>query len=237
LFDNDQGVAYFPIMPQATFFNLLPERRAEILEVCFEEFALNDYRNASVSHIVRKLQLAKGSFYRYFEHKMDLYAYLIDQATGMRMENVRELLADPEQDFFELLVENFRARIQFDLAHPLISGFLYNVMQERNEEELGNMLLHTKFQIVQWVKPILTAQQERGKIRRDLDLDLLAYAVVQMQMGIYDYLAMTFQIDFRENIRNRQPVLSVPEDTLARVVSHFSEILRSGLTHSLSFSI
>lgn len=224
-------------MPLSTYFNLSPERQAEILEVCFEEFALNAYRNASVSRIVRKLQLAKGSFYRYFEHKMDLYAYLIDQATVKRMENVRELLADPEQDFFELMVENFRARLQFDLAHPLISGFLYNVMQERNEEELGNMLLHTKFRIVQLVRPILAVQQERGKIRTDLDLDLLAYAVVQMQIGMYDYLAMTFQIDFRENIRNRQPVLSVPAEALTKTVSHFSEILRSGLQPGGSYGV
>ena len=219
-------------MPLSTFLNLNPARQAEILDVCFEEFALNDYRNASVSRIVRRLKLAKGSFYRYFEHKRDLYAYLIDQATVMRLENVRERLADTEQDFFLLMVENFQARLQFDLQHPLIGGFLYNVMQERNEEELGNLLLHTKFRIMQVVKPMLAAQQERGKIRTDLDLDLLAYSVVQVQMGIYDYLAMLFQIDFRENIRNRQPVLSVPKEILNHIVSQFSETLRSGLQPS-----
>ena len=61
-----------------TFINLSPERQKEIIENSLKEFALNEYQTASISNIVTDLGIAKGSFYRYFESKKDLYFYLID---------------------------------------------------------------------------------------------------------------------------------------------------------------
>lgn len=216
-------------MPLSTFYNLARTRQQEILEVCFEEFALNDYLNASVSRIVRHLKLAKGSFYRYFEHKMDLYAYLIDQATLMQVAHVAELEEVHGRDFFDLLIEHLQAKLEYDCKHPLVSGFLYNVMQERNADQLGNMSLHTKFRIMQTVRPMLEARQMQGAIRTDVEVDWLAYVVLQMQIGIYDYLALVHQVDFRENIRKKESVLSLSKEVLNQVVRQFAETLRSGL--------
>ncbi len=53
-------------MPQATFFNLPEEKRQKILECALDEFAAHDYDSASVSKIVAKAGIAKGSLYQYF---------------------------------------------------------------------------------------------------------------------------------------------------------------------------
>ena len=64
-------------MPKQTFFNLAESKRDAFLELAIDEFAKNDYKNASISRIVEKAGIAKGSFYQYFENKADLYLYLI----------------------------------------------------------------------------------------------------------------------------------------------------------------
>ena len=68
-------------MPKQTFFNLPEEKRDLIVDLAIEEFSGHDYDLASVSRIVSKANIAKGSFYQYFEDKQDLYFYLLDLAS------------------------------------------------------------------------------------------------------------------------------------------------------------
>lgn len=72
-------------MPKPTFFNLSEEKRHSLLEIAIEEFASNNYNNASISRIVARAGIAKGSLYQYFEDKKDLYLYLLDLATEEKM--------------------------------------------------------------------------------------------------------------------------------------------------------
>ena len=50
-------------MPKETFFNLPDDKRRRILDVVIDEFADNDYANVSISRIVARAGIAKGSFY------------------------------------------------------------------------------------------------------------------------------------------------------------------------------
>lgn len=72
-------------MPKPTFFNLAEEKRQALLDIAIEEFASNNYHNASISRIVARAGIAKGSLYQYFEDKKDLYLYLLDLATEEKM--------------------------------------------------------------------------------------------------------------------------------------------------------
>ena len=60
-------------MPYETFFNLPEEKRQTIFDILLEEFAENDYNSVSISRIVNRAGIAKGSFYQYFEDKKDLF--------------------------------------------------------------------------------------------------------------------------------------------------------------------
>ena len=72
-------------MPKQTFLNLPEEKRKAFLEIALEEFADNDYNTASISKIVEKAGIAKGSVYQYFEDKQDLFMYLLDVANKEMM--------------------------------------------------------------------------------------------------------------------------------------------------------
>jgi AcrR family transcriptional regulator len=218
-------------MPTSTFLNLEAKKQREILNVAYQEFALNSYEKASLSLIVKNLSIAKGSFYRFFESKLDLYKYLIEDAIRIREEIIRKELNQPLNDVIDLFNERLIILMNFDLEHPLYSGFLYNVLMEINHEELGNIMLDTKKKMMAEVKKVLKVQQKEGSIREDLELDLMAYSLVQMQIGIYDFLTIKYKINFRDAILEEKPLISIPASELMLTVKSFLNIVMTGLVN------
>jgi len=216
-------------MPLQTFLNLPENRQQEILNVAFEEFALNEYKVASISHIVKKLKIAKGSIYRYFENKKDLYFYLIKVGSEMRFNEIDDLFSSSESDLFDAITENFARKIKFDLQHPLISGFMYNVIQEKNNEEIGNIQLQSKKQIIEIVIEILEPYIKSGKIRSDISIYDMAYLITQVQWGMYDYLELKYNLSFRENVKNKKPVFTIPHEKIVEDIRSFTALIRNGL--------
>lgn len=62
-------------MPKQTFFNLPAEKRQRLLDAAQVEFRTYSFSEASISHIIERANISRGSFYQYFEDKADLYAY------------------------------------------------------------------------------------------------------------------------------------------------------------------
>ena len=71
-------------MPTQTFHNLPPDKREKIVELALEEFSERPYAQASLSRIVARAGIAKGSIYQYFTDKFDLYRWLIVEEVGRR---------------------------------------------------------------------------------------------------------------------------------------------------------
>jgi AcrR family transcriptional regulator len=66
-------------MPAATFFALPAERRDRLVREAIREFSDHPYAQASLSQIARRSRIAKGSFYQYFDDKLDLYRWLVTE--------------------------------------------------------------------------------------------------------------------------------------------------------------
>lgn len=65
-------------MPKQTFLNLPEEKRTSIANAAIEEFAEYGFEASSINRIVANSGISKGSFYQYFEDKMDVFKYLMD---------------------------------------------------------------------------------------------------------------------------------------------------------------
>ncbi|MDX2246099.1 MAG: TetR/AcrR family transcriptional regulator [Bacteroidia bacterium] len=204
------------------------ERREEILQICFEEFAQRDYQGASVSNIVRRLNLSKGGFYRYFKDKKDLYLHLLDHGMQMRMKQVQNLFAQSE-DFQELLVENFYQRILFDLNNPVVGQFLYNVNLEGYSEDLGDSMIQVRGNILNIIKQMVKSFAVKGKIRNDISEDIIAFIVFQTQLGVYDFLLTKYGLHPHKKNITENPTRLIPEKEIMETVSAFTKILIHGL--------
>jgi len=109
-------------MPKQTFLNLPEEKRKTFIAVALDEFANNDYNTASVSKIVEKAGIAKGSLYQYFEDKQDLFLYLLDVANQEMMAHVTQTPPpDPNADFFTTLRWQMSVTVQAAVRFPIHS--------------------------------------------------------------------------------------------------------------------
>ncbi|MDD2498558.1 MAG: TetR family transcriptional regulator [Desulfitobacteriaceae bacterium] len=68
-------------MPKSTFYHLPKDKQNKVLEVCKEEFESNTIANANVASIVKKLNIARGSFYQYFESLEECFFTVLEKET------------------------------------------------------------------------------------------------------------------------------------------------------------
>lgn len=112
-------------MPKPTFANLPAAKRQAIIDIAIEEFAAHPYATASVSRIVARAGIAKGSIYQYFENKQDFYLYLLAYAAQAQLALLGELTPpDAEQGFFELLRWQMSVSLRVGIAAPHLTQLM-----------------------------------------------------------------------------------------------------------------
>ncbi|WP_406542043.1 TetR/AcrR family transcriptional regulator [Clostridium ljungdahlii] len=88
-------------MPNKTFFNLPKERQKEIIEISIKEFSNHDFDSSSLNRIITNLKIAKGSFYRYFSNKTDLYIFLINYTLNKQLAYITNF--KPEEEHLDAI--------------------------------------------------------------------------------------------------------------------------------------
>jgi TetR/AcrR family transcriptional regulator len=117
--------AYNLDMPKQTFLNLTDKKRNQLVATALKEFADRDYNTASVSKIVERAGIAKGSFYQYFKDKQDLYLYLVAIASQKMLDFIAQTPPpDPDADFFETLRWQMAASVKVAVKFPMHSKLL-----------------------------------------------------------------------------------------------------------------
>ena len=96
-------------MPKPTFHALPAERRDRLVNEAISEFADRTFAEASLSQIAVRSRIPKGSFYQYFEDKLDLYRWLVtEEAPRAKRAFIDLTKPAPADDYwagFEALIE------------------------------------------------------------------------------------------------------------------------------------
>ncbi len=113
-------------MPKSTFNNLSVERQQEILNACRAEFTELSFEKASVAGIISRLNIARGTFYKYFENLEACYFYLLSKET---IEMHKLFMNAMEANNYDLSasLEDFGERI----AHELYQKKTYGLYRSR----------------------------------------------------------------------------------------------------------
>ena len=92
-------------MATERFLKLSQDKKDRILQAARHEFARVPFEDASINQIIREAGISRGSFYTYFEDKMDLLHYVF-RDEGMKNEQYfRELLLRKQGNYWEALHE------------------------------------------------------------------------------------------------------------------------------------
>ena len=126
-------------MPTQTFANLPAEKRIRIIKAAKEEFSQYSFYDASINRIIKEAQIPRGSFYRYFENKEDLFLYLLKEYKNDISNRINNMTHDRVGNFFSLHFMLFDY-ITNKAMEPAHSKFLINVFT-RTDIKLAEHLM------------------------------------------------------------------------------------------------
>lgn len=172
-------------MPTSTFDNLPAAKRQAIIDLALAEFAEHPYPVASLSRIVERAGIAKGSIYQYFANKQDLYLYLIEYAARRQLELLAaEAPPDPGIGFFELLRWQMQASVRVGLTEPLLTRLMYRATTDQLpfHDEVARRLQSVGEGHFQG---LLARGVERGEIEPTLDLELVAFVLRRLTADLH----------------------------------------------------
>ncbi|MCX6028241.1 MAG: TetR/AcrR family transcriptional regulator [Chloroflexi bacterium] len=160
-------------MPNQTFFNLPDEKREQILQIAMDEFAENDYGHASISRIVARAGIAKGSFYQYFADKGDLYAYLL----GLLAEAKTRFLSldhpDPQHiGIFAYLRWTIEVGLVFTLTHPKLTQIGLRAINAGNFPKAFDTQVREA--TLAFYRQLVEVGKQQGDIAPEVDPELAA---------------------------------------------------------------
>jgi AcrR family transcriptional regulator len=139
--------------------------RAALLAAAREVFAECGYPGAGVRDIVRRTDLASGTFYNYFDSKEAIFAAVLEEVGGEARARVRSArLAAGPGGFVEA---GFRAFFAFIAADPELFAFL-----DRNAEALLPAALNE------------LREDLEGRLDAGVDSDYTAHAMVAVGLQV-----------------------------------------------------
>ncbi len=185
-------------MPRPT-----PEQRREaIVATARRLFAEHGYHATNIAMVAGELGLGHGTFYRYFDNKLDIFGHVVDGVVA----DLAAALADEAPDAATSLSE-YRAQVErigrrlFDVftADPHLARLIF--VESVGIDEAITAKVRTALDLV----AALTASYlqngiARGFLRRDLDAEVTARV---MNAAILEAVQQVLAADERERERDR----------------------------------
>ena len=206
-------------MPRASFQQLPPERREEILATAAEEFAARGFQGTSYNQLLARLGLGKSSAYHYFEDKADLFRTAVAENYAKWFRSLSTLAPPTDRAgfwryVFELNLNGFR----FMLEDPTSAALMQCVLREATSLEQVLGAEQVLAAIDQYHQMILATGQRLGAVRTDLPLARLS--LLSRAIGAAEDQAFVQEVrrDGREAVAARLPAIAQQlTDMLRRV--------------------
>jgi AcrR family transcriptional regulator len=217
-------------MPRSTFFALPAERRERLVREAIVEFSERAYAEASLSQIAERARIPKGSFYQYFEDKLDLYRWLVtEEVPRHKREFLTNVAAD--QDFwtsFETLVERGMA---FLVEHPRLARLSAAAADPAGSEDVRGLHLAICEAGVAEFRSLLKQGVERGAIgSAELNLDVAARLVAAIVgPGLTDVVLQELGAELHEVLASDSLRKRLGPTRRRRLARQAVLLIRSGL--------
>lgn len=111
-------------MPEALFHQIDSEKRERIIRAGIAEFADQSYNEASTNAIVQAAGISKGSLFKYFTDKEELYFYLLDEVVSGLIAGVSTEAQALKGDVFEVILRYAELEFSWHMEHPVEYRFL-----------------------------------------------------------------------------------------------------------------
>ncbi len=182
----------------------LAKRREDILNVSSKIFAERGYRNTDVQEIADELGIGKGTIYRTFATKEDLFLACVDD--GMERLNQWLMQQMPCLDKaeglsqFERLEHKIFAFLTFFDDNPSLIELMVQERSEFKERATTSYYRHWEQNYPRWVKTVQEAQ-DQGRIRKIPAEDYLVVMSDVLYGAIFTSYFSKKQIDLKSTAK------------------------------------
>ncbi|GAB4541945.1 MAG: TetR/AcrR family transcriptional regulator [Anaerolineales bacterium] len=161
-------------MPKQTFFNLPAEKRAAIERAAIDEFAEYGFEAASINRIVAASGISKGSFYQYFEDKMDVFKYLLDALAREKTEFFKgKRPPSSSQSVFGYFRWMIKAGMEFNSTNPKLVQAVGRALLTEGMY-YGQLFADIRKSTLDALKDLIRSAQQNGEMDSGVDVDMAA---------------------------------------------------------------
>jgi TetR/AcrR family transcriptional regulator, repressor for uid operon len=157
------------------------ELKEKILQSAMENFAKNGFDRTRMEDIATGAGLAKGTLYLYFKNKEDLFYAICDH----NLEELRNQLSRlfNRKENIMLDAERFYDEYRKGSLGSDTIWFEMIALSTRSPK-LRKILAENQSKVYQVVKEFLKTQIDRGFLREDINIDIIASAVIALYNGL-----------------------------------------------------
>jgi len=209
-------------MAKETFYNLPNEKRELIEDISIEEFAEYGYDKASINRIVKKSNIAKGSFYQYFEDKRDLFKYIMERLVEEKIKYLSPILMNPmEYDFFKLVEELYISGIKFAATNPKMM-LIGNRVFKNNDNPIYKEAMGKNMEASHGLfENLINLAISRKEIRDDIDVKFVSYMISAMNVSVVEYCYENYIFDVTDVDNWNEKMMDM--------VNVFIDVLKKGI--------
>ncbi len=153
------------------------------MEAAISVFARSGFDRATVDEIVREAGFSKGAFYVHFESKEDLFWAMLEERISRQQDTFRRAVGhtQPVADNVRTILSGVFSLLRDDpLWGSLFAEFgAHALRNEKVRQRLATMYERWR----ELIAEILNESRELGRIRTDIDVDLIATVLIAATEG------------------------------------------------------
>jgi TetR/AcrR family transcriptional regulator len=215
-------------MPRPTFANLPADKRARFVDAALDEFAAHPYAEASVSRIVARLGIAKGSVYQYFDDKADLFCWLVAEYGRRKADLAGSVSAGGS--IWARLAATYRAGLAEWQTDPRWARVGLRALEPCPEPRVDALRVGYEQAITAWLTELLREGQRAGDVRADLDLESSVHFVRGvLTTGLLSATFARLGTDLEAWVASPRPVSDGEREALLAIADQAVDLLRRAL--------
>lgn len=204
-------------MPTKLFFELNRDKQIKILSAAISEFATHGYTNSSTNSIVKNCGISKGSLFKYFDNKEELYFYILDTVTAEFAESIGAQAVNLSQELFERIIEYSALEFSWYIQNPEKSKLIVSAFIK------SDTIIYQKTVARYSAKEL---DMYCGLLK---DVDFSNYRCdKQKAVEILKWVLKGFNDDFAESVQDESYSFEHLHDEYVRSLTGYIEILKSG---------
>lgn len=205
-------------MPTKLFFELNGNKKQTIISTAITEFSTCGYTNASTNTIVKKAGISKGSLFKYFVGKEDLYFFILDTVTAELIENLNKQTPTLSPELFQRVIEYSALEFSWYAQNPEKSKLIIDAFKKSDTEIYRKTANRYE----------LKDSDIYYKLLENIDLSNFRWEK-QKTIDILKWFLKGFNENFLEHIQNESYSFEHLHNEYVRNLTEYMEILKTGL--------